>query len=198
MTSPEVELAGELRRHYAQPHRRYHDMRHLAAVLAHVDELATDAADAGAVRLAAWFHDAVYDPTRTDNEAASAQLARTLLADRPPELVTEVVRLVLLTRDHDPEPGDGNGAVLCDADLAVLGSDPSGYASYASDVRAEYSHVEDDDFAQGRTAVLRRLLERPQLFRTERGRRRWEDAARRNISAELARLDASGGAAPPR
>src|SRR5262249_3938128 len=121
--------AGLLRR-YAEPHRRYHTTTHLAEVLGHVDELAGEAADAEAVRLAAWFHDAVYDPARDDNEERSAVLAEDLLGatDLPAETVAEVARLVRLTTTHDPEEGDRNGAVLCDADLAVLAASPDRYA----------------------------------------------------------------------
>jgi predicted metal-dependent HD superfamily phosphohydrolase len=196
MAGPHEPLAAELRRRYGEPHRRYHDVRHLAAVLGRVDELADAADDLAAVRLAAWFHDAVYEPLREDNEAASAALAEQLLTalEVDAEVVAEVVRLVLLTREHDPAPGDGNGEVLSDADLAVLGADPADYLAYAADVRAEYAHVPDAAFAAGRAAILAALLARPRLFRTERGRRRWEDRARTNLSEELSRLAASGDA----
>ena len=64
----------------------------------------------------------------------------------------------------------------------------SRYAAYAVDVRREYAHVTDTDFAAGRGAILADLLARPALFRTGRARERWEDAARENVAAELARL----------
>ena len=106
---------------WSQPHRRYHDLAHLAAVLGLVDELAGAAADPDAVRLAAWYHDVVYDPERGDNEQVSAERARAGLRGLvPDERIDEVERLVLLTASHDAQPGDANGAVLCDADLAVL------------------------------------------------------------------------------
>ncbi|MFB9838486.1 HD domain-containing protein, partial [Actinoallomurus acaciae] len=124
-------LGADLLRRYAEPHRRYHTTEHLADVLDHVDELAGEAADADAVRLAAWFHDAVYDPTRGDNEERSAVLAERMLADTdlPAATVAEVARLVRLTATHDPAEGDRDGAVLCDADLAVLAAPPDRYAA---------------------------------------------------------------------
>jgi predicted metal-dependent HD superfamily phosphohydrolase len=200
--SPAATAAGQhLLARWGEPHRHYHSAAHLAAVLAAVDELsadadadAGDAADADAVRFAAWFHDAVYDGRPGEDEAASARLAREVLTalDRPAALVDEVERLVLLTAGHDPVAGDTNGAVLCDADLAVLAGSPADYAAYAAAVRDDYAHVSDADFAAGRAAVLAGLLDRPALFRTETGRRRWEDSARRNLETELVLLRASG------
>jgi predicted metal-dependent HD superfamily phosphohydrolase len=179
---------------WSQPHRRYHDLAHLAAVLGLVGELAGAAADPDAVRLAAWYHDVVYDPEGTDNEQASAERARAglrgLVTD---ERLAEVARLVRLTAGHDPAPDDANGAVLCDADLAVLAAPPEAYAAYASAIRLEYGHLSDEEFTAGRIAVLERLLALPTLYRTEAAQP-WTDTARANLTAELTLL--TGRAAP--
>jgi predicted metal-dependent HD superfamily phosphohydrolase len=173
---------------WSEPHRRYHDLAHLAAVLGIVDTLADAAADPTAVRLAAWYHDVAYDPLRSDNEEVSAARARIgLIGLVDDETVAEVARLVLLTAGHDPAPDDPNGAVLCDADLAVLASPPAAYVGYASAVRAEYGHFSDAEFTAGRIAVLERLLALPALFRTPRARV-WEAPARSNLAAELSLL----------
>jgi predicted metal-dependent HD superfamily phosphohydrolase len=196
-------LGAELVAHYGEPHRRYHTRDHLVAVLDLVDELAGAAADADAVRLAAWFHDAVYDPKRDDNEERSARLARRMLADTdlPPDRIEEVARLALLTRTHAPSAGDANGQVLCDADLAILAAGPADYAAYAAAVREEYSFVPDEVFTAGRADVLASLLELPSLFHTPAARERFEATARHNLETELTLLravprraaDASGG-----
>ncbi|WP_374774581.1 hypothetical protein OG756_17950 [Streptomyces sp. NBC_01310] len=179
---------------WAEPQRRYHTTAHLADVLARIDVLAPHAADPAAVQLAAWFHDAVYRPDRSENEERSAALAERAL----PELgmgaarTAEVARLVRLTVTHDPAPGDTDGEVLCDADLAVLAGDPQAYAAYATAVRAEYGFVPDEAFRAGRAAVLRRLLDLPRLFRTPYGTAHWEAPARANLAAELATLTTQG------
>ncbi|MER5865765.1 hypothetical protein [Kitasatospora sp. NPDC002040] len=176
---------------WAEPQRRYHSTAHLAAVLDHVDALAGHAEDADAVRLAAWFHDAVYRPDRSENEERSAQLALRALpeAGLPGALAEEVARLVRLTVGHHPAEGDRNGEVLCDADLAVLGGTPAQYAAYAAAVREEYGFVPDDLFRDGRAAILRQLLALPGLYRTPAARDRFDAAARRNLSAELMLLE---------
>jgi predicted metal-dependent HD superfamily phosphohydrolase len=176
---------------YADAGRHYHDLTHLDEVLRNVDELADAAIAPDAVRLAAWFHDAVYDPRAHDNEEGSARLAEHMLAALrlKDELVAEVARLVRLTADHQAGDDDPDGAVLCDADLAILAADEARYAEYVAGVRAEYAHVPDDDFARGRAAVLRQLMAAPALFRTPSARASWEALARANVNAELTRLD---------
>ncbi len=179
-----------LLKRWAEPQRRYHTTEHLLAVLDHVDALAGHADDPDAVRLAAWFHDAVYRPDRSENEERSARLAVRALTEAglPAQRVALVARLVLLTTGHAPEPGDRDGEVLCDADLAVLGGTPEAYAAYAAAVREEYAFVPDEDFRAGRAAVLRQLLALPALYRTEAARARFDAAARANLAGELSRL----------
>ncbi|GGL07074.1 hypothetical protein Sme01_12060 [Sphaerisporangium melleum] len=237
-------IGAELIARWSEPHRRYHTLGHLRAVLAAIEPLAGHAADPVAVRLAAWFHDAVYDGRPGWDEERSAQLAASrlarLIAPPAPSLtdqgrpdgsappvssagevrspgvarpadggsrrspggarpatgpldgrrVAEVARLVRLTAGHDPAPGDRDGEVLCDADLAVLAG--PGYDAYARAVRQEYRHVPDDAFRAGRARVLDGLLALPSLYRTPPARERWEAAARRNLRAELAELRDGG------
>jgi predicted metal-dependent HD superfamily phosphohydrolase len=172
---------------YGDPRRGYHDLLHLTEVLDRVDELG-DAAVAGdpiLPRLAAWFHDGVYDGLRGD-EDRSAVWAEGALADTA--YAAEVARLVRLTEHHDPRPGDLTGQVLCDADLAILAAESSRYAAYVNGVRRDYAHISDADFAVGRAAVLRDLAGRQRLFHTAYARERWEPTARANLAAELETL----------
>jgi predicted metal-dependent HD superfamily phosphohydrolase len=147
---------------YDDPARGYHDLLHLTEVLDRIDEL-EDSADGPAttvLRLAAWFHDAVYDGLRGD-EDRSAMWAEDALADTPH--AAEVARLVRVTEHHDP--------------------------GYVAGVRRDYAHISDADFAIGRAAVLRDLTARDRLFHTAYARDHWEPAARANLTAELAALD---------
>src|SRR6266540_3391696 len=184
-------------------HRRHYRRHYGGNVPVSVDELpgrfraalppAVDARRADEVRadlLAAWFHDAVYDPRRDDNEEASARLAEAALnaLELPADVIAEVARLVRLTATHDPEPGDRNGALLTDADLAILAAEPAAYDRYAAAVRREYSHVPDREFREGRAAVLRRLNDAPALYRIVPEKAEWEARARANLTRELAAL----------
>jgi predicted metal-dependent HD superfamily phosphohydrolase len=168
----------------------YHDLRHLAEVLDRIDELdrAGERFDRVPVVLAAWFHDAVYDAL-PDAEERSAQWAGRALPEPPS---SEVARLVRMTAHHRPFPDDRNGCVLSDADLAILAAPPERYRDYTAGVRREYAQVPDADFAAGRAAVLRDLLDGPRLFATGAGARLWERAARANVTAEIAALEGAG------
>jgi len=172
---------------WGEPHRGYHDLAHLDEVLERLDLLTGETPHPSAVQLAAWFHDAVYDPTAQDNEERSAEVAVATLTDLrlDPGLAAEVARLIRVTATHEVAEDDRDAAVLCDADLAVLASDPLRYQSYVEGVRQEYRHLDDATFTSGRADLLSRLLDRPQLFRTGYGRRTWEERARANASAEL-------------
>ncbi len=181
-----VHVYGELVARWSEPHRHYHDVRHLAATLTALDLLAEEpAAESRPVRLAAWFHDAVYEGVAGADEERSASLAAELLADLPE--VDEVVRLVLLTAGHDPDPEDAAGAALGDADLAILGSMPGRYDVYVRDVRLDYDHVDDASWAIGRTAVLDQLLSLDPLYRTPKGAALWSERARANLTRERSR-----------
>jgi predicted metal-dependent HD superfamily phosphohydrolase len=188
-------IGTELLSRYADPSRHYHDLDHLRAVLDTIDTLRDEASDARLVLLAAWYHDAVYDVHRDDNESRSAALAETSLsgAGLPEPDVAEVARLVRLTATHDPADGDANGAVLCDADLVVLAGDTEEYAAYLGAVRAEYAQFGEAEFTAGRTGVVEELLRLPALYRTVHGFAIWEERARSNLRTELAQLQARPG-----
>ena len=183
---------------YAEPHRRYHDRRHLSEVLDALAVLRPGGDLPPTVVCAAYAHDAVYDPTASDNEQRSAAVVASVLdrLGQPSGFVDEVVRLVLLTATHTPADEDAAGALLCDADLAVLAAPDARYRDYAAAVRGEYRHLSDDAFRTGRSAVLRELVGRPRLYATPEGVRRWDGAARRNLRQELSREEAAADLQP--
>ncbi len=190
-TLPHQEQIGvELLARYAEPHRRYHTAHHLARVLRTVDELADDH-DLFLVRLAAWFHDAVYaiPVGQLPNEEASARLALRELsrAGLEQEDLTQVARLVRLTATHTPGSRDPEGELLCDADLEILAASPEEYAAYAAAIRAEYAAVPEAAFVAGRLEIMTPLAE-GDIFRTAKGRA-LTDAARVNVIAECGALE---------
>ncbi|XVV12306.1 HD domain-containing protein [Actinoplanes sp. CA-131856] len=180
---------GYLLTRWSEPLRQYHTVQHLTDVLNVIDLHASLAPHPERVRLAAWMHDAVYDPRALGdtNERDSAEFAEGLLTTLgvPEATAAEVARLVSLTAGHATENDDPDGELLCDADLAVLAGDDEQYAAYTAAIRREYAHVPDDAFRDGRAQVLKALLELPSIYRLAPLREQWEARARANLEKEL-------------
>lgn len=188
-----VDLGEDLLGRWSEPHRRYHTPQHLAELHRAMEELVADlrrGADPGrTLRLAAWFHDAVYEGRPGEDEEASAVLAEQSLDGLvPAREVEEVARLVRLTAAHQPTGDDPAGDVLVDGDLAILGADEARYLEYTRQVRAEYQDVPAEDFRRGRLAVLHHLAGLDPLYRTRSGRTWWTDPAQANLAEEQRRL----------
>ena len=188
-------LFTELLQAYREPQRFYHTLDHVGAVLWMVEALLGEGRNWTALRFAAWFHDAVYDPQAADNEERSAAWAERALAElsvaRP---VRERVRsLILLTKTHRAEPDDADGPILLDADLAILGAPAAEYAAYAGAIRREYAWVPEDAYRAGRARVLCGFLERERIYQTPAMSAAREAQARRNLDDELRELDTPPG-----
>lgn len=181
----------ELVHAYAEPHRHYHTLDHIAGLLRLLEKHG-GVSDEEAVTLAILFHDAVYDPARQDNEAASANLAVKQLSALGfrGQFLAKVESYILATQHGAPfsATGDADLNMLLDLDLSVLAAAPDSYRAYALAIRREYSAVPDTLYRPGRRAVLEGFLARPQIYRTGRLRALWEAAARANLSGEIAAL----------
>ena len=188
------ELKTELSALYRQPGRHYHSLAHIEALLALAREYRTDLADPEAIEAAVWFHDAIYDSRRSDNEARSAALAEEKLASRvDPARLGHIVAIIEATATHAlPDLGDEasnrDAALFLDMDLSILGAPKSAFDSYEAAVRREYAWVDDKAWRSGRAAVLRKFLARPQIFHTQAFRQRFEAQARKNIARSIAAL----------
>ena len=172
---------------YSAPSRHYHDLAHIEDCLdnlAHVEGLS--AAERDILEAAIWWHDVVYDPTRSDNEELSAQLAEQNLGA---ENALEVGRLIRLTRTHQVEPSDRLGAILISIDLSILAAEPRRYDAYAAAIRKEFAHVPDAAYRAGRSDVLRRFAARPVIFPDAAFARALDRKARDNLARELAMLE---------
>ena len=176
---------------YAEPHRHYHTLEHLGEMFRVAGRLR--ASDPGAVMLAVWFHDVVYDTRAKDREARSAEIAAEWLAPLgvPEATLTKVKELIRATAHFSGEPpADPDARHLLDADLAILGAGESRYARYAADIRKEYAWVPDADYRAGRAKVLEAFLARPRIYFADVLHAEGDAAARRNLRAELARWEA--------
>lgn len=177
---------GDVVARYREPVRAHHTLEHVEEVLATLGDLGVD--DPAAL-LAAVLHDVVYDPTRSDNEEASARYASRALAHLDPAVVSRTCELVLATKAHDAcGAGDRPCAALLDADLAILAAPAERYDRYAAAIRREYAHVPEEVFRSGRREVLEGFLRRDRLFLTDTLHGRLDAPARANLCRELTRL----------
>ena len=189
-------VGADLLSRWTAPGRCYHTTTHLVEMFWALEDLevagALDDREATLGRIAAWFHDAVYDPAALpgDNEAASAELARDSLRllGFPESDQRTVSRLVELTAMHSHDADDPGEAAFHDADLWVLAAPEDRFDEYCAQVREEYSHVDDAAYRAGRAAVLEPLLHRDRIYCTSLALREWEAQARLNLGRELARL----------
>jgi len=184
-------LTANLAARYAEPHRHYHTVAHVEALLRHLDAHRTLARQPAHIEAAIWYHDVVYDTRRNDNEICSADIARFELMsigwlgiD-----VERVAGMVEATRHHRAADGDTDTLLFLDLDLSVLATGPSEYDAYRDAIRAEFSWVPGTDYRAGRAKVLRAFLERDAIYRTPELAARWEAPARSNLQRELAVLD---------
>lgn len=173
---------------YAEPHRAYHNAEHIIACLAELDACSAAVAQRDALTLALFFHDAIYDPRRGDNEEASAVVAGGMLGGRVASaLLADVQRLIRIT-DHRHPPTAEDQKLIVDVDLSILGKPRAVFAAYETAIRAEYAHVPDDAFRAGRAKVLRHFLDRPRIYVTPQFVEQYEHAARVNLEWSLAQL----------
>ncbi len=173
---------------YGEPHRHYHTRRHLDECFAYLDPVLRSAERAGEVEVALWYHDAVYDAHRADNEARSAELAVAALAaaGAAPAVQDRVRALILATR-HDAPPSTSDEALLVDIDLAILAADETRFDEYEREVREEYAWVPAILFRHKRRSVLEGFLARERIY-TSGLFEELEERARTNLRRSLGRL----------
>jgi predicted metal-dependent HD superfamily phosphohydrolase len=178
----------ELIARYAEPHRHYHTARHLEECFAELAGVRHEAERPAEVELALWFHDAIYDTRRHDNERRSAEWARSvaLAAGLDASVADRVAALVMTTR-HDAVPDGADARVLVDVDLSILAAPEERFDEYERGVRREYAWVPGVVFARERRKILARLLERRQLFATQHLAAR-EQRARANLARSSRQL----------
>ena len=207
-------LGEDLLERYEQPHRKYHTSVHLSEMLTALKTLYKrhHTATPRAVLLAAWFHDAVYEANPGEDEAASADLARTALTPLAStgfltnRGVTAIAHLIELTASHQLADGieeytsgaltRADAAFFLDADLAILAADSPRYTRYVAGVRAEYAHYAPDAFTRGRAAILQGFLNRTAIYASDTAHLLWDAPARLNLRTELEGYSAALGEQP--
>jgi predicted metal-dependent HD superfamily phosphohydrolase len=174
---------------YTAADRRYHDIHHIDECLRIFDTVRTLASQPDAIELAIWFHDAIYDSHKSDNEQCSASLADSALTQLGvPRATTQSVCDLILATQHNAPPADPDAALLVDIDLSILGQPAPIFDAYEAGIRFEYAWVTDSAFRAGRAKVLQSFLDRPRIYTTDYFSAAFESAARQNLNGSLANL----------
>ncbi len=171
---------------YSEPHRHYHTQQHLTECFEKVQDIISLAEHPAEVLVGLWFHDAIYDTQRHDNEQRSADWARSAAQElgARADSAQRIHDLIMCTR-HSAEPTGVDAQILVDADLSILGAQPARFEQYETQVRNEYGWVPDEVFRSTRARILAEFLGRPRLYCTARFRERYEAQARRNLQHSL-------------
>jgi predicted metal-dependent HD superfamily phosphohydrolase len=193
---------------YRESHRAYHNINHIYELMKLLDRFPLVVTNAHAVRMAIFFHDAIYDigGPHGDNERRSADLwqtfsneVRTLLLEGIGVIHRDSIfhedtsraihRWIMATVGHDGlEEGDTDGKYFSSIDLCVLGKKRRGYELYAAYIRREYSSIPEHLYREKRAEVLEGFLRRDRIYDTEALHTAFELQARDNLQWEVSVL----------
>jgi len=180
---------------YAVPPRAYHDFHHVGEVLRHYQEVAAGPGwtQPREVALAVLYHDAIYEPGRSDNETRSARFAVEQITRWRPEAgidVQRVAHLIELTARHgqfvpadfDGDPAPDDVRLFLDCDMAILGAGPAVFDAYDRGIAAEYrGTLPAWLFRLNRRRFLKALLARERIFLSDYFHARLDAQARANL-----------------
>ena len=173
----------ELIARYSESWRKYHTLQHLRECIVIFESASHLAARPAEVEAALWFHDAVYELQRSDNEEQSARLALDLLSNAgAPRVVGARVAALVLATKHTASPEAPDEQLLVDIDLSILGATELRFAEYERQIREEYSFVPEVIFREKRQAILRSFIARPRIYGTRHFSGLLEQQARVNLA----------------
>ena len=185
---PTPEIFSELDELYSEETRFYHDRSHVAECLANFGMYRHLAKNPAEIEVAIWFHDAIYDTRKGDNEELSAQLAQDRLTSlgANERSVDSVVEMILATKTHNAVTPDSK--LMLDVDLGILGASKETFERYDESIRREFEWVPEEIYLRERAKVLRSFLEREQIYQTKELRDALERRARENLARKISQL----------
>jgi predicted metal-dependent HD superfamily phosphohydrolase len=184
------DLYHQLVRLYSAEGRAYHNLSHIRSLLDLSDSFRDRIQNYQALGFAIWFHDAIYNTRKKDNEELSAKFAVKSIGrfKVPVDTLVLICEMILATGEHQNKGGSEDIDLLLDLDLSILGSEEEVYRCYAQAIRKEYWWAPGFLYNEGRKKVLSRFLERESIYLTREMADRFEEQARRNIRREIESL----------
>ena len=170
---------------YSEPQRYYHTVRHIVECLQLFHEIKEQLRNAPAVELALWFHDAVYDPQSAQNEENSALLMRQSCAGIFPDAVLDKASDWICATQLHAQTDDADLQFLLDIDLAILAANADRFNRYESEIRKEYSWVDQTAYQSGRLKVMTAFSQTERLYQSAYFHRKYEQRAKQNLAPYL-------------
>lgn len=188
---------GELIAHYSERHRHYHGISHFIHCLEELMEVRDLCKNPDAVEMALWWHDAVYDVARKDNESCSALDCTLRLMEMGlsgnPKFIAKVHAMILFTTHKELPIWDAKFVV--DIDLSSLGAPWEAFQKNTDDIAREYCEglkITRAEFNAGRAKFIETMLppNRPYIYSTDFFREKYEARAQANLERSLKELQA--------
>lgn len=174
---------------YYSESRFYHNLTHLDSMLSDLEKVKNEIQDWDSILLSLFYHDIVYDATKSDNEEQSSEFAINELVSLnvPTIQIQKVEQLILATKSHiRNENNDIN--FFIDADISILGYEKDIYDNYSKNIRLEYLYYPGFVFNQGRINILDNIINYGSIFKTEYFKNKYEKTAQINLKNELDEL----------
>lgn len=184
-----MDVFTDLVKSYTEPHRHYHDLSHVKHCLNEFEDVKELSQNPEAVEMAIWFHDAIYNPKKDDNEKESAKLAEKELRELGlSQGFRQKTKELILDTDHSRKPDTENGELIVDIDLSILGQENDKFTDYQKGIRKEYDWVSEKQFEEKRSEILKGFLGRDHIFQTNFFRDKYEKKARANLKSAIKEL----------
>jgi predicted metal-dependent HD superfamily phosphohydrolase len=151
----------ELPLRWNEKHRYYHNTFHLVQIIHDIEtnmwfrELG--ALEKRALLLAAFFHDAVYDPKKDNNEEQSCRLFKLSYKGNDPKMVDTVCRLIMVTK-YRKRPTEKLEKIIWDADNAGFKKGFDHLMRTEKLIQKEYSYLPKEKFREGKIKFLETCL----------------------------------------
>ncbi len=185
---------NELLKAYTAADRSYHGIAHIKDCLLELQEVRHLALEPDSVEFALWYHDVVYDSTKSDNELRSADEAMKAITKYHFSFsMTQrqaIRKLIMATKHTIPQQTDDEKLIV-DIDLSILGAGPDRFSNYEKGIRREYDHVPQEIFSARRAEILQSFLDRHRIYYTDFFMVKYEDRARKNLKLSIEQLQAA-------
>jgi predicted metal-dependent HD superfamily phosphohydrolase len=177
------ELWTEIEKHYSDKKRHYHTLQHLESLLTQLTEVKDKIQDWDVILFTLYYHDIIYNATKSDNEEKSSKLAEKRLKQISVsnDKIDFCKRQILATKSH-LKSTDSDTNYFTDADLSILGQNWETYSLYYKNVRKEYSIYPDLVYNPGRKKVLKHFLSMNRIYKTDFFFCKFETQAKRNLT----------------